>query len=145
MSVQSLMETSVHDESWGSIALSPPATPRLEPSISASARGPQAQSHLHEIAREVANEHLALEPDVSLVAVYANDVDTQIRLIEVNATTPPTGAVLAFQFAPSTAVPVPTFIADVTPKEWKRIQRGRMQLPEGWPLEPSFIVERTNP
>ena len=46
----------------------------------------------------------------------------------------PTGSVEPYAFAPSKSVPFPTVIAEVTPEEYERLQRGELKLPAGWSL-----------
>lgn len=69
--------------------------------------------------------------------------EKEIRLIEVNRTALPTESIQVFRFAPSEDVPFPTFIADVRPTEWERIQSGDIPLPEGWALEEAQIFRRS--
>jgi len=91
-----------------------------------------------ETVRTLASWHFRVEPDLSRVVriVSANEdaPDEPIKLLEVNAATVATGTVEAFGFTPTSTVPFPTLIAEVTPEEYTRIERHEISLPEGWSL-----------
>jgi hypothetical protein len=91
-----------------------------------------------ETARELAEWHFGVEPDLTLVIrIVADDEDAPdepIKLLEVNAATVATGSVEPFAFAPSESVPFPTVIAEVTPDEYESIKHKQIELPTGWSL-----------
>jgi hypothetical protein len=90
----------------------------------------------------VIQEHFDIETGLRQIAVFSKDDDAVLRLIEVNEETLPTGQVQPFVFSPDEEVPVPIFIADVTPEEWEAIQNGRISLPKDWPSQPLKIFHR---
>jgi hypothetical protein len=91
-----------------------------------------------EAVRELAQWHFGVEPDLTHVIRIVGDnedaPDEPIKLLEVNAATVATGSVEPYAFAPSKSVPFPTVIAEVTPEEYERLQRGELKLPAGWSL-----------
>ena len=99
-----------------------------------------------ETVRELAAWHFEVEPDLTRVVRIVGDNEDApgdpIKLLEVNAATVATGSVEAFAFAPSPSVPFATAIAEVTPEEFERIERGKLQLPDGWSLSNSQRFER---
>lgn len=95
-----------------------------------------------EIISQVITEHFDLESGLKKIAVFSEDSGQEIRLIEVNEDALPTGQIQPFVFAPEEKLPVPIYIADVTPDEWEAVCRGKILLPEGWPREPFRIIER---
>jgi hypothetical protein len=99
-----------------------------------------------EAARELAEWHFGVEPDLKqVIRIVTDDEDAPnepIKLLEVNAATVATGSVEAFAFAPSASVPFPTVIAEVTPEEYERIQRNEIKLPKGWSLTKMQLFER---
>ena len=99
-----------------------------------------------EAARELAEWHFGVEPDLEqVIRIVADDedaADEPIKLLEVNAATVATGSVEPYAFAPSTSVPFPTVIAEVTPEEYGRIQRNEIKLPTGWSLTRTQRFER---
>ncbi len=99
-----------------------------------------------EAARELADWHFGVEPDLKrVIRIVTDDEDSvgePIKLLEVNEGTVATGSVEAFAFAPSTSVPFPVVIAEVTPEEYERIERKEIALPEGWSLSKAQLFER---
>jgi len=91
-----------------------------------------------EAVRELAQWHFGVEPDLTHVIRIVGDnegaPDEPIKLLEVNAATVATGSVEPYAFAPSKSVPFPTVIAEVTPEEYERLERGEIKLPPGWSL-----------
>jgi hypothetical protein len=99
-----------------------------------------------EVARELAESHFRVEPDlqqvIRIVADNEDDLNEPIKLLEVNAATVATGSVERYAFAPSESVPFPTVIAEITPEEFERIGRSELKLPEGWSLGKTQIFKR---
>lgn len=93
-----------------------------------------------EIIAQMISEHFDIESGLKKVAVFSEENEQEIRLIEVNEDALPTGQVEPFVFTPGEGLPVPVYIADVTPDEWEAICEGNIFLPEGWPREPLQIV-----
>lgn len=68
------------------------------------------------------------------VLLCSDNGDSVVRLLEVNSDAFPSGSVEPFVFAPTAEVPLPVYIADVTPAEMERIRAGEIGLPDGWRL-----------
>jgi CheY-like chemotaxis protein len=96
-----------------------------------------------EFVESLARLHFETEESVEQIIWVRSDDDQEIRLIEVNRITLPTGDLQVFRFAPSEDVPFPQLIADVTPAEWDRIQSGEIPLPQGWDLETTQVFPRS--
>lgn len=90
--------------------------------------------------------HFAVEP--ALHAVYRivsdreQDPDEPIKLLEVNAATPPSGSVEIFTFSPSAGVPYGVQIAEITPEELERFRINPDGLPKGWDLSRASVFSR---
>ncbi len=97
---------------------------------------------LTDIAGEIITEHFDIESGLKKVAVFSDDNDPELRLVEINADALPTGHVEPFVFAPGRQVPIPIIIADVTPGEWEAICKGGIPLPQGWPNKPVQVIDR---
>jgi hypothetical protein len=86
-------------------------------------------------AEDLIQEHFELEPSLEKVIWVNSDKAAEIRLLEINPETPPTGSVLSFYFPPYDEFPYGTKIAEITPEEWQKILRTEIALPKGWTLE----------
>lgn len=95
-----------------------------------------------EAARLLARWHRESEPSIAQIFWHHDPATGEIRLIEVNPKTIPTGEAMVFGFAPSGPFPFRSAVAEVTPDEWAQILGGRIPLPSGWrstdfkPIEP---------
>ncbi|GAF97795.1 unnamed protein product, partial [marine sediment metagenome] len=94
------------------------------------------------LVERLARRHFKTEDTVEAVVWLTGADETEIRLIEINRTALPSETLELFRFAPSEDVPFPTLIADVTPKDWDKIQRGDIALPQGWDLESATVFWR---
>jgi CheY-like chemotaxis protein len=95
-----------------------------------------------EFVESLAQLHFEADDVIEQIIWIRSGDEKEIRLIEVNRTTLPTESIQVFRFAPSGDVPFSTFIADVRPTEWERIQSGDIPLPEGWSLEEAQLFRR---
>lgn len=102
-------------------------------------------SSMAELVKRVIADHFALETGIEKIALFADEREQELRLVEVNAAALPTGQVEPFVFAAGEAVPLPMMIADVTPVEWEALTRGQLPLPQGWPQRPMRVYERGQP
>lgn len=92
-----------------------------------------------EAARKLAEAHFSLEKGMKKIfrlkaKEEVEDAPTEpIKLLEVNASTVPTG-VLPLHFGPALAsgIPFASIIVEVTPEEYKRIQTRQLALPQDW-------------
>lgn len=95
-------------------------------------------SQNHTITRAAENlihEHFDLEPSLAQVIWLNPSLSTEVRLLEINPETFPSGMVQSFYFPPSDEIPCAMFLAEVRPEEWQKILRHEIPLPEGWTLE----------
>jgi len=86
--------------------------------------------------------HFDLEEGIERIVWFQNGDESDVRLLEINRNSITTGSFDAFHFAASTDFPLPLQIADVTPEEWERIQRGEWELPQDWTLDKTKVFER---
>ena len=102
----------------------------------------QAPRTYEEAVRTLSRWHAEDHEETGLEAIYVfpddrPDVEDRkriVRMIDVTEQTIPTDEVMAFGFASSDMFPYRTHAAQVTPREWQRILRGEIPLPEGWDL-----------
>ena len=93
------------------------------------------------VARRLADLHYHIEPYLTRIFALQGSPesesrpDSPIKLLEVNASTPPSGILpLHFSAAPESGIPYPTVIVEVTPEEFERIERNELRLPDGWAI-----------
>jgi len=98
--------------------------------------------NINELIQELSKEHFDIETGLEKIAIYSNDKDDELRLIEVNNVAFPTGQVEPFVFASTKSYPIQIVIADVTPAEWEKICQGMISLPDNWPQKPSKVILR---
>lgn len=106
---------------------------------SASVQTPQSRK---EIALKLARHHFEVEPRIELVLFLEVEPNDTITLLEVSNSTPASGSVDAFVFAPTQAIPYVTRIAEVTPTEYKQLRQDPSRLPPGWNLAKATIFKR---
>jgi hypothetical protein len=97
---------------------------------------------MERIVDRLIRSHFEIEENIDQIIWIRDGDEREIRLIEVNRATLPTGSVEAFCFAPSLDVPIPVRVADVTPQEWERVRNGQIPLPRGWTLERAKVFQR---
>ncbi|MBC8230081.1 hypothetical protein H8E77_11090 [bacterium] len=97
---------------------------------------------IEKIVRQLVQSHFEIEPNIDEIVWFRDGVEQEIRLIEINRDTLPTGSVEVFSFAPIQDVPFPVRIADITPQEWKQVRSGDIPLPLGWTLRQIQIFQR---
>jgi hypothetical protein len=97
---------------------------------------------IKKLAASLVHEHFELEEDLEQIIWLKEGLAGEIRLLEVNRNTAATGMVEVFGFAPSADVPYPLRIAEITPDEWHRVQRGEIPLPESWSLDDAEAFTR---
>jgi hypothetical protein len=97
-----------------------------------------------EIARNLAQAHFRVEDGLEQVVIIDSGSDPRepIKLLEVNANTLPTGSIEPFSFSSTSEIPFVTHVAEITPDEYARLQRGELSLPEGWSLEHAVFLPR---
>jgi hypothetical protein len=96
-------------------------------------------------ARVLADAHFGIEDGLERVFIIRAGLDDPrepIKLLEVNANTVPTGSVEPIPFSPSRDIPFVTEIAEISPEEFSRLERGELTLPPGWSLEDADDVPR---
>jgi hypothetical protein len=94
-----------------------------------------SQNHnLINATENLIQEHFDLEPSLEKVIWINPELSTEVRLLEINPETFPSGMVQSFYFPASDEIPCAMFLAEVRPNEWQRILRNEIPLPEGWTL-----------
>lgn len=78
-----------------------------------------------------------------ILAVDEDDPDEPLKLLKVNADTPPMG-VLPMHFPPNVAngIPFPYELVVVTPQEFERIHSADLRFPDDWLIGP--LIQRPN-
>ncbi len=96
-------------------------------------------------ARVLAEAHFGIEDGLERVFIIRAGIDDPrepIKLLEVNANTVPTGSIEPIPFSPSKDIPFVTEIAEISPDEFLRLERGEFVLPHGWTLDDADDVPR---
>jgi len=98
-------------------------------------------SHKDEVAKKLADAHFELEPGITRIFKLRGrpdaeaSPDTPIKLLEINADTPPSGIMpLYFGPVPGSGIPYPSVIVEVTPDEYEKIKVRELELPDGWTI-----------
>ena len=94
-----------------------------------------------EEAAALARAHYEVEP--GLRAIYRlegpDPNDLQIKLLEVNEQTVPTGIVpVGFPPHPASGLHYPSVVIEVTPREYEAIQSKQLSLPAGWEIRDAY-------
>jgi hypothetical protein len=97
------------------------------------------------VARWIARRHLATDPSIIRIYYLLDAPPQVIRFLEINRLLtlpiPPNNRVTALHFGlDAEGADFNLFVADVTPEQLTMIQQGRLQLPEGWALEPHLVL-----
>src|SRR5438874_1856649 len=100
------------------------------------------------MAAHYARRHLKTDPGIREVYYLpANAPDREIRFIEVNEMISDRESdplePIDFGVDSGTEDAHSLFILDVTPAQWERIQRGELQLPQGWSLDQAIPIVRS--
>ena len=95
-----------------------------------------------ESVKKIAYLHFSLDDEVDQIIWFENKEQKEICLIEVNRTALPTDKVEPFLISASEEIPIPLLIADVTSKEWEKIEKEEIQLPVGWNLRHIKVFKR---
>ncbi|PRP90303.1 hypothetical protein ENSA5_65990 [Enhygromyxa salina] len=105
---------------------------------------PRPSQEREDAARKLAAHHFEVEPELRLVVFLDIDPEDTITLLEISESTPASGSVEAFVFAPTKDVPYVTRIAEVTPEEYEELQRdpSRIRLPPAWDLTKAKFFRR---
>jgi len=87
-------------------------------------------------ARELAAAHRQADPGTRLIFLQPDVDEREIRLLEVSAAAPTSGELYAFSFTarPDLGIPYPSVVLLLSDEEWEDVQRGNLQLPNGWTL-----------
>jgi hypothetical protein len=78
--------------------------------------------------------HTQAEPDAIKRIIRCDTAvvgDDSILLVEVKNDTPAWG-IMPVSYAPDEAIPYPVVIIEITPGEWEKVEKGELELPEGW-------------
>lgn len=93
--------------------------------------------------RMLIRTHSANEPALEQIYLVPDPERQEVRLIEVNPATAPTGELMLFELGKTPDFPFRSVIGEVTPAEWASIRAGALPLPSGWdvPTEPAWRRE----
>ncbi len=98
-----------------------------------------------EVAKKLAHKHYDIEPGITRIFKLRDKPEfeelssTPIKLLEVNVDTAPSGIMpLYFGPVPSSGIPFPSVIVEVTPEEFERIKVHELELPEGWTIDEEY-------
>lgn len=101
---------------------------------------PATKFNRNGMAKWYAKQHLKTDPGIE--AVYylpATAGDREIRFVEVNRLladrTDESLEPIDFGVDTGSDSEHALFVLDVTPEQWKRIERGVLRLPKGWSLD----------
>ena len=90
-------------------------------------------------ARILAQKHYETDGDLKAVLWFTGSSESEqndrepIKLLEVNAGTVSSGIMpLHFAAIPAMGISYPSVIVQVTPEEFKRIERKELSLPKNW-------------
>ena len=105
--------------------------------VKKSGHRPQKSRRL-KVATELAHRHFDLDQGVEQIfllrkAGAESSAQEPIKLLEINRSTPECG-IMPVYFGPSTGVPYPLIVVDVTPREFDRLKAGKLTLPRGWKI-----------
>ncbi len=92
-------------------------------------------SNAEAVIERLVKEHFDIEESIESIVWVNPNHQKDILLIEVDTTAIPAGRVEPFYFKPTEEVPYPMRIANITPDEWKGVQSGSINMPEGWTLD----------
>ena len=100
-----------------------------------------------EAAKLLAQKHYLFEPAITeirtLTSGAISGASEPIKLLEVNANTVPSGIMpLRFDAAPTSGIPFPSVIIEVTPDEYEQIKKNELKLPYDWALGPVLARPR---
>lgn len=96
-----------------------------------------------EAAQLLAKRHYLLEPGITEICTLTSGTPSvstpnePIKLLEVNPNTIASGIMpLRFDAVPTSGIPFPSVIIEVTPEEYELIKKNELKLPDGWLLGP---------
>jgi hypothetical protein len=98
-------------------------------------------------AKFYAKQHLKIDPGVQKIYYLRTDApDREIRFVEINSLLAEmkdeTLEPLDFGVDRGTDVAHKLIVLDVTPSQWKSIERGALPLPDGWKLEDAEVFSK---
>jgi hypothetical protein len=98
-----------------------------------------------EVAKNLAHKHYEIEPGITRIFKLLDKPEleglssTPIKLLEINVDTAPSGIMpLYFGPVPSSGIPYPSVIVEVTPDEFERIKVKELELPNGWAIAEEY-------
>lgn len=85
-------------------------------------------------ANILAKQHI--KEDNFTTNIWISPHPEEIRLLEVSASSPSCGEIMAWKYAPAPdyGIDLPSVVILIHPDEWEMIQRGELQLPDGWDI-----------
>lgn len=95
-----------------------------------------------ENVKRIARLHFSLDEEVEQIIWFSNNEKNRVCLIEVSRTALPTDSVEPFLISASEEIPLDLLVADVTSKEWEKINKGEIDLPVNWDLKKIKVFSR---
>ena len=87
-----------------------------------------------EAVQTLAAWHRASPQPPERIFWFPDPQSAEIRLIEVTSSVADAGELYPIRFGATAELPFATVVAEVTLDEWRAIEVGRMDLPNGWSL-----------
>ena len=84
--------------------------------------------------KEVARNHFLIDDSIEEIIWFKNSKRKEVQLLEISRTALPTDSIEAFLISANKEIPIDLLVADVSPKEWEKIQKGKINLPVGWDI-----------
>jgi hypothetical protein len=94
------------------------------------------------IVKDIARSHFSIDEAIEEIVWFSSRKRKELQLLEVSRTSLPTNSIEPFLISASKELPVDLLVADVSPKEWSDIQKGKIKLPSGWDLKNSTSFKR---
>jgi hypothetical protein len=92
--------------------------------------------------RMLIRAHTENEPALEQIYLVPDPERQEVRLIEINPETAPTGELMLFELGRTPDFPFRSVIGEVTASEWESIRVGALPLPAGWALPPEPVWRR---
>lgn len=112
----------------------------------AGAVQPPPRANGDDFARWLAHRHLESDASVrDVIYLPSGAPASEVRLLEVNRllNAPAPDVIEPTDYTPDIAgLSFTVFVADITPDQWERIERGTLALPRGWELGGKVVIGR---
>lgn len=82
------------------------------------------------------------DPGIERIIWFDGDEPKSVRVLFINRTAISSDEIAVFRIKPTDEIPFEQEIAEVTPKDWEKIESGEIALPQHWDAENSFTYRR---